>query len=119
MLNNISNKRIGSVVCLLLTLVISLLLGQYYVDDLVEGLTVESMNDTKSKASAPAPAPATSSDLEGFQTPLPNEPIDARNVIETLPKIQPPLPEKYSSIGVFGHLFGMSNPNELFEMPRI
>ena len=133
MSNHISRSRIISILCLLLTLVISLWIGKNDVlDDIFEDFTVENLEMLNSLASSPAPAPApTNTTLpsvkkaakdkkkEGFQQKMNPTPIDQNIIIETFPKTQPHYPEKYSSTDVFGHLFGLSNPNELFTIPKV
>mgnify|MGYP005999445141 FL=1 len=122
MFNHISRSRIISILCLLLTLVISLWIGKNDVlDDVLEDFTVENLEMFNSFVSspAPAPAPAKKTKKEGFQQKIKPTPIDQNITIETFPKTQPPYPEKYSSTGVFGHLFGLSNPNEQFTIPKI
>ena len=127
MFNHISKNRIVSILCLLLTLVISLWIGKNDVlDDVIEDFTVENLEMLNSMASAPAPAPAPASakknkkmKKEGFQQKMKPAPIEQNITIETFPKTQPPYPEKYSSTGVFGHLFGLSNPNEQFTIPKV
>lgn len=122
MFNHISRSRIISILCLLLTLVISLWIGKNDVlDDVLEDFTVENLEMFNSfvSSSAPAPAPAKKMKKEGFQQKIKPTPIDQNITIETFPKTQPPYPEKYSSTGVFGHLFGLSNPNEQFTIPKI
>lgn len=122
MFNHISRSRIISILCLLLTLVISLWIGKNDVlDDVLEDFTVENLEMFNSFVSspAPAPAPAKKTKKEGFQQKIKPTPIDQNITIETFPKMQPPYPEKYSSTGVFGHLFGLSNPNEQFTIPKI
>jgi hypothetical protein len=123
MFNRISKNRIVSIICLLLTLVISLWIGQNNAfDDVIEDFTVENLEMLNSMASAPAPAPAKKNKKmkkEGFQQKLKPVPIEQNITIETFPKTQPPYPEKYSSTGVFGHLFGLSNPNEQFTIPKV
>ena len=125
MFNHISRSRIISILCLLLTLVISLWIGKNYVlDDVLEDFTVENLEMLNSMASAPAPAPAPAQKnkkmkKEGFQQKMNPTPIDQHIIIETFPKTQPYYPEKYSSTDVFGHLFGLSNPNELFTIPKV
>ena len=122
MFNHISSNRIGSILCLLLTLVISLWIGKNNdFNNLIEEFTVE---DLDKLASAPAPAPAPTKKTkkkqkEGFQQKIDPTPIDQNITIETFPKKQPPFPEKYSSTNVFGHLFGLSNPNEKFTIPKV
>ena len=125
MSNHISRSRIISILCLLLTLVISLWIGKNDVlDDIFEDFTVENLEMLNSMASAPAPAPAPAQKnkkmkKEGFQQKMNPTPIDKNIIIETFPKTQPYYPEKYSSTDVFGHLFGLSNPNELFTIPKV
>ena len=122
MFNHISRSRIISILCLLLTLVISLWIGKNDVlDDVLEDFTVENLEMFNSFVSSPAPAPAPAKKMkkEGFQQKIKPIPIDQNITIETFPKTQPPYPEKYSSTGVFGHLFGLSNPNEQFTIPKI
>ena len=123
MFNRISKNRIVSIICLLLTLVISLWIGQNNAfEDVIEDFTVENLEMLNSMASAPAPAPAKKNKKmkkEGFQQKLKPVPIEQNITIETFPKTQPPYPEKYSSTGVFGHLFGLSNPNEQFTIPKV
>jgi hypothetical protein len=125
MFNHISRSRIISILCLLLTLVISLWIGKNDVlDDVLEDFTVENLEMLNSMASAPAPAPAPAQKnkkmkKEGFQQKMNPTPIDQHIIIETFPKTQPYYPEKYSSTDVFGHLFGLSNPNELFTIPKV
>jgi|MDSV01.1.fsa_nt_gb hypothetical protein len=122
MFNHISRSRIISILCLLLTLVISLWIGKNDVlDDVLEDFTVENLEMFNSFVSSPAPAPAPAKKMkkEGFQQKIKPTPIDQNITIETFPKTQPPYPEKYSSTGVFGHLFGLSNPNEQFTIPKI
>lgn len=125
MFNRISKNRIVSIICLLLTLVISLWIGQNNAfDDVIEDFTVENLEMLNSMASAPAPAPAPAKKnkkmkKEGFQQKMKPTPVEQNITIETFPKAQPPYPEKYSSTGVFGHLFGLSNPNEQFTIPKV
>lgn len=123
MFNRISKNRIVSIICLLLTLVISLWIGQNNAfEDVIEDFTVENLEMLNSMASAPAPAPAKKNKKmkkEGFQQKMKPVPIEQNITIETFPKTQPPYPEKYSSTGVFGHLFGLSNPNEQFTIPKV
>ena len=122
MFNHISRSRIISILCLLLTLVISLWIGKNdELDDVLEDFTVENLEMFNSFVSSPAPAPAPAKKMkkEGFQQKIKPTPIDQNITIETFPKTQPPYPEKYSSTGVFGHLFGLSNPNEQFTIPKI
>ena len=127
MFNRISKNRIVSIICLLLTLVISLWIGQNNAfEDVIEDFTVENLEMLNSMASAPAPAPAPAPaqknkkmKKEGFQQKMNPTPIDQHIIIETFPKTQPYYPEKYSSTDVFGHLFGLSNPNELFTIPKV
>ena len=125
MFNRISKNRIVSIICLLLTLVISLWIGQNNAfEDVIEDFTVENLEMLNSMASAPAPAPAPAKKnkkmkKEGFQQKMNPTPIDQNIIIETFPKTQPHYPEKYSSTDVFGHLFGLSNPNELFTIPKV
>ena len=127
MFNHISRSRIISILCLLLTLVISLWIGKNDVlDDVLEDFTVENLEMLNSMAPAPGPAPAPASakknkkmKKEGFQQKMKPAPIEQNITIETFPKTQPPYPEKYSSTGVFGHLFGLSNPNEQFTIPKV
>lgn len=123
MFNHISRSRIISILCLLLTLVISLWIGKNDVlDDVLEDFTVENLEMLNSMASAPAPASAKKNKKtkkEGFQQKMKPAPIEQNITIETFPKTQPPYPEKYSSTGVFGHLFGLSNPNEQFTIPKV
>ena len=122
MFNHISRSRIISILCLLLTLVISLWIGKNYVlDDVLEDFTVENLEMLNSLSSAPAPASAFTKKMkkEGFQQKMKPVPIEQKITIETFPKTQPPYPEKYSSTGVFGHLFGLSNPNEQFTIPKV
>jgi hypothetical protein len=122
MSNHISRSRIISILCLLLTLVISLWIGKNYVlDDVLEDFTVENLEMLNSLSSAPAPASAFTKKMkkEGFQQKMKPVPIEQKITIETFPKTQPPYPEKYSSTGVFGHLFGLSNPNEKFTIPKV
>ena len=123
MFNHISGNRFGSILCLLLTLVISLWIGKNdEFNILIEEFTVE---DLDKLASAPASAPASAKKTkkttkkEGFQQKIYPTPIDQNITIETFPKKQPPFPEKYSSTNVFGHLFGLSNPNEKFTIPKV
>ena len=123
MFNRISKNRIVSIICLLLTLVISLWIGQNNAfDDVIEDFTVENLEMLNSMASAPSPASAKKNKKmkkEGFQQKMKPAPIEQNITIETFPKTQPPYPEKYSSTGVFGHLFGLSNPNEQFTIPKV
>jgi len=125
MFNRISKNRIVSIICLLLTLVISLWIGQNNAfEDVIEDFTVENLEMLNSMASAPAPAPAPAKKnkkmkKEGFQQKMKPVPIDQNIIIETFPKTQPYYPEKYSSTDVFGHLFGLSNPNEKFTIPKV
>ena len=122
MFNRISKNRIVSIICLLLTLVISLWIGQNNAfEDVIEDFTVENLEMLNSLSSAPAPAPAFAKKMkkEGFQQKMKPVPIEQKITIETFPKTQPPYPEKYSSTGVFGHLFGLSNPNEKFTIPKV
>jgi len=122
MFNHISRSRIISILCLLLTLVISLWIGKNDVlDDVLEDFTVENLEMFNSFVSSPAPAPAPAKKMkkEGFQQKIKPAPIEQNITIETFPKTQPPYPEKYSSTGVFGHLFGLSNPNEQFTIPKV
>ena len=122
MSNHISRSRIISILCLLLTLVISLWIGQNNAfDDVIEDFTVENLEMLNSLSSAPAPASAFTKKMkkEGFQQKMKPAPIEQNITIETFPKTQPPYPEKYSSTGVFGHLFGLSNPNEQFTIPKV
>ena len=59
MFNHISRSRIISILCLLLTLVISLWIGKNDVlDDVLEDFTVENLEMFNSFVSSPAPAPA-------------------------------------------------------------
>ena len=114
MIRIISNSRMIAVLCLLLTLVISLWIGENAYFD--EDLTVENM----SLMSAPASAPASALNMnEGFQVNLQPVAVNETKVIETLPVKQPPFPEKYPITNVFQHIFGMSTPNERFEIPKI
>ena len=123
MFNRISKNRIVSIICLLLTLVISLWIGQNNAfEDVIEDFTVENLEMLNSMASAPAPASSKKNKKmkkEGFQQKMKPAPIEQNITIETFPKTQPPYPEKYSSTGVFGHLFGLSNPNEKFTIPKV
>jgi hypothetical protein len=124
MIRIISSGRIAAVLCLLLTLVISLWIGENLIENKTfsEGLTVDNLNMGLMTAPAPAPAPAgliKQKMMEGFQMPLRPEPVNSVLTIDTAPKIQPPFPEKYSITNVFEHIFGMSNPNERFEIPKI
>ena len=125
MIRIISSGRIAAVLCLLLTLVISLWIGENLIENntFSEGLTVDNLNMSLTTAPAPAPAPSglikQKKKKEGFQMPLRPEPVNSVLTIDTEPKIQPPFPEKYSITNVFEHIFGMSNPNERFEIPKI
>ena len=122
MLNHISRNRIGSILCLLLTLVISLWIGKNNdFNNIIEDFTVEDID--KSTSSAPAPAPAKKTKkikkTEGFQQKINPITVDQNITIETFPKTQPPFPEKYSSTNVFKHLLDLSNSNEQFVLPKI
>ena len=175
----ISTKRIISIFCLLLTLVISLFIGNYYFADegVLEGLTVEglspgvapkmsidgettkitgntknivvdtsnTMGDTKKGAEdtkkttgdskkttgdskkTTGDSKKTTGDskktddntdiMENFQ--LQYADVSNETHIRTGPDKQPPMPSRNNAHGVFNHIFGMSNPNEQFIIPRI
>jgi len=127
MFNHISGNRFGSILCLLLTLVISLWIGKNNdFNNLIEEFTVEDLDKLASApASASASAPASAKKMkktkktEGFQQKIYPTSINQNITIETFPKKQPPFPEKYSSTNVFGHVFGLSNPNEKFTIPKV
>ena len=146
-----STRRIVSICCLLLTLVISLFIGNYYFADesdqlnsedasqmsLIEGLTMLSPASApapaSARASAPAPAsaparsrasarasaPASSPATTVEEFALQYSPASNETHIRTSPDKQPPMPSQYNTVGVFNHVFGMSNPNEQFVIPRI
>ena len=122
----ISIRRIVSICCLLLTLVISLFIGNYFADEgdqlnsedasqmsSIEGLTMPS--PASAPASARSSAPATT--VEEFA--LQYSTVSNETHISTSPDKQPPMPSQYNTVGVFNHVFGMSNPNEQFVIPRI
>ena len=168
----ISTKRIISIFCLLLTLVISLFIGNYYFADegVLEGLTVEglspgvapkmdidgettnitgntkniivdtsnTMGDTKKGAGdtkkttgdtkkTTGDSKKTTGDskktddntdiMEDFQ--LQYADVSNETHIRISPDKQPPMPSRNNAHGVFNHIFGMSNPNEQFLIPRI
>ena len=46
-------------------------------------------------------------------------PVSNETHISTSPEKQPPMPSQYNRLGVFNHVFGLSNPNEQFVIPRI
>ena len=154
----ISTKRIISIFCLLLTLVISLFIGNYYFADegVLEGLTVEglspgvapkmdidgettnitgntkniivdtsnTMGDTKKGAGDTKKTTGDSKKtddntdiMEDFQ--LQYADVSNETHIRISPDKQPPMPSRNNAHGVFNHIFGMSNPNEQFLIPRI
>ena len=55
--------------------------------------------------------------MEDFQ--LQYEDVSNETHIRTTPDKQPPMPSRNNTLGVFNHVFGMSNPNEQFVIPRI
>jgi len=161
----ISTRRIVSIFCLLLTLVISLFISNYYFadDSVLEGLTVEglspsvaqkmdttedskkgsldskmasgdSKNTTVDSKKTTGDSKKTTGDskkgsldskkaddntdiMEDFQ--LQYEDVSNETHIRTTPDKQPPMPSRNNTLGVFNHVFGMSNPNEQFVIPRI
>ena len=154
----ISTRRIVSIFCLLLTLVISLFISNYYFadDSVLEGLTVEGLSpsvaqkmdttedskkgsldskmasgdsknttvdskkttgDTKKGSLDSKKADDNTDIMEDFQ--LQYEDVSNETHIRTTPDKQPPMPSRNNTLGVFNHVFGMSNPNEQFVIPRI
>ena len=126
----ISTRRIVSIFCLLLTLVISLFISNYYFadDSVLEGLTVEGLSpsvaqkmdtteDSKKGSLDSKKADDNTDIMEDFQ--LQYEDVSNETHIRTTPDKQPPMPSRNNTLGVFNHVFGMSNPNEQFVIPRI
>ena len=167
----ISTKRIVSIFCLLMTLVISLFIGNYYFahEDVVEGLTGGNNTDAATEAATEAKTAAkeakksaaeakksaeeakkmmgdtknTDKDTtnmvgdtknmvgdtkkttdssstgikEGFE--LQYAPVSNEAHIRTTRNTQPNMPAEYNKVGVFDHLFSLSNPNERFVIPKV
>jgi len=148
MIGQITSKKMISISILLFILIFSLLISYIFSCELIEGMDGSyELSPEYAFAPAPAPSPSSYMDdrdiyIESYSN---NDSTD--NNLNILPiiedadekfkptidkNIQPyieqqidmsnlkqlPLPNKYDSIGVFSHIFGLSTPNERFEIPR-
>lgn len=145
MIGQITSKKMISISILLFILVFSLLISYIFSCELIEGMD-GSYELSPEYAFAPAPSPSSYMDdrdiyIESYSNNDSDNNLNILPIIQdayekfkpTIDKnIQPyieqqidmsnlkqlPLPNKYDSIGVFSHIFGLSTPNERFEIPR-
>lgn len=140
MIRQITSKKMISISILLFILVFSLLISYIFSTELTEGMDgpyelshapspssymddrdiyIESYSNNDSTDNNLNILPIIEDADEKFKPtidkniqPYIEQQIDMSNLKQL------PLPNKYDSIGVFSHIFGLSTPNERFEIPR-